>query len=98
MNNKKLIPYGRQDISKSDLKAVQDVLKSDFLTTGPQVPKFERLFSNYVKADYATAVNSATSGLHIACMHWALLKAIYCGLVQSHSWLPLIAVCIAGRS
>lgn len=74
MNNKKLIPYGRQDISKSDLKAVQDVLKSDFLTTGPQVPKFERLFSNYVKADYATAVNSATSGLHIACMALGLNK------------------------
>ena len=74
MNNKKLIPYGRQDISKSDLKAVQDVLKSDFLTTGPQVPKFERLFSNYVKADYATAVNSATSGLHIACMALGLTK------------------------
>lgn len=63
-----MIPYGRQDISNDDIQAVIDVLKSDFLTQGPVVPAFEKAVSDYCGAEYAFAVNSATSALHIACM------------------------------
>lgn len=63
-----MIPYGRQDISKSDVQAVVDVLRSDFLTQGPVVPAFEKAVSDYCGAQHAVAVNSATSALHIACL------------------------------
>lgn len=63
-----MIPYGKQDISKQDIDAVIDVLKSDFLTQGPKVPKFEKILTSYTGSKYALAVNSATSALHIACM------------------------------
>lgn len=62
------IPYGKQSISNEDIKAVIDVLQSDFLTQGPAVPKFERAVCEYVSAGYGIATNSATSALHIACM------------------------------
>jgi UDP-4-amino-4,6-dideoxy-N-acetyl-beta-L-altrosamine transaminase len=62
------IPYGRQDIDKSDLDAVIAVLQSDFLTQGPIVPIFEKSIADYCGAQYAVAVNSATSALHIACL------------------------------
>ena len=63
-----MIPYGRQDISDEDIKAVIDILKSDFLTQGPAVPAFEKAVADYCNAKYAFAVNSATSALHIACL------------------------------
>lgn len=63
-----MIPYGRQDINQADIDAVIEVLKSDFLTQGPQVPQFEKTVADYAGADYAVAVNSATSALHIACL------------------------------
>ncbi|MFL0162044.1 UDP-4-amino-4,6-dideoxy-N-acetyl-beta-L-altrosamine transaminase [Aquirufa salirivi] len=63
-----MIPYGRQDISEADIQAVVDVLKSDFLTQGPAVPAFEKSVADYCDAQYAFAVNSATSALHIACL------------------------------
>lgn len=63
-----MIPYGRQDISQEDIQAVIEVLKSDFLTQGPMVPKFEETVARYCNVKYAFAVNSATSALHIACM------------------------------
>ncbi len=62
------IPYGRQDISQEDIDAVVDVLRSDFLTQGPVVPAFEKVVAGYCGTDYAVAVNSATSALHIACL------------------------------
>jgi len=62
------IPYGRQTISSADIQAVVDVLKSDFLTQGPVVPKFEEMVANYCDVSHAVAVNSATSALHIACL------------------------------
>ncbi len=62
------IPYGRQDINQSDIEAVVDVLRSDFLTQGPIVPAFEKSIADYCGAQYAIAVNSATSALHIACL------------------------------
>jgi UDP-4-amino-4,6-dideoxy-N-acetyl-beta-L-altrosamine transaminase len=63
-----MIPYGRQDIIQEDINAVVDVLRSDFLTQGPQVPLFESSIKTAVNAEYALAVNSATSGLHVACL------------------------------
>ena len=63
-----MIPYGRQNINQADIDAVVDVLKSDFLTQGPQVPLFEKTIAHEVAARYAVAVNSATSALHIACL------------------------------
>lgn len=63
-----LVPYGRQDIQDSDVAAVLDVLKSDFLTQGPVVPLFEKAVSEFCGATHAVAVNSATSALHIALL------------------------------
>lgn len=63
-----MIPYGRQDITPSDIAAVVEVLNSDFLTQGPMVPKFEDAVASHVGAKHALAVNSATSALHIACL------------------------------
>ena len=63
-----MIPYSRQEITKKDIAEVNKVLKSDFLTQGPVVPKFERSVANYCNASYAVSVNSATSALHIACL------------------------------
>jgi len=63
-----MIPYGRQDIDQADIDAVVEVLRSDFLTQGPTVPRFERLVAAHVGAAHAVAVNSATSALHIACL------------------------------
>lgn len=63
-----VIPYGKQDISQQDIDRVVEVLNSDFLTQGPQVPAFENALAEYTGANYALAVNSATSALHIACL------------------------------
>lgn len=63
-----MIPYGRQDITQDDINAVIRVLQSDYLTQGPLVPQFEEEVARHVGADYAVAVNSATSALHIACI------------------------------
>ena len=63
-----MIPYGKQDINQADIDSVVDVLQSDFLTQGPQVPLFEKTVSDYCGAEYGVAVNSATSALHVACL------------------------------
>ena len=63
-----MIPYGRQDITAEDIDCVIDVLRSDFLTQGPCVPRFEAAVAQRVGATHAVAVNSATSALHIACL------------------------------
>ena len=62
-----MIPYGRQDISQADIDTVVDVLKSDFLTQGPLVERFEATVASYCTVLFAVASNSATSALHIAC-------------------------------
>ena len=61
------IPYARQEITEEDIAAVVRVLRSDFLTQGPEVPRFEQAVAEYCGAAHAVAVNSATSALHIAC-------------------------------
>ena len=63
-----MIPYGRQEITEADIAAVEKVLRSDFLTQGSTVPRFEVMVANYCQAAHAVAVNSATSALHIACL------------------------------
>jgi UDP-4-amino-4,6-dideoxy-N-acetyl-beta-L-altrosamine transaminase len=63
-----MIPYGRQDVTQEDVDAVIEVLRSDFLTQGPAVPRFEQALQAYTGARHAVAVNSATSALHIACL------------------------------
>ena len=64
----KTLPYSRQFIDSNDIKSVVNVLKSDYLTQGKQVPKFEKNLASFTKAKFAVAVNSATSALHIACI------------------------------
>jgi UDP-4-amino-4,6-dideoxy-N-acetyl-beta-L-altrosamine transaminase len=63
-----MIPYGRQDITDEDIETVVQVLRSDYLTQGPAVPRFEQAAVEYCGARHAVAVNSATSALHIACL------------------------------
>ena len=61
-----MIPYGRQTIDDEDIKAVIEVLRSDWLTTGPKVAEFEEALARYVGAKYAVAVSSGTAALHCA--------------------------------
>lgn len=63
---KTLLPYGRQHIDDDDIAQVVDVLRSDWLTTGPMVEKFERAFADFVGADHAVAVSNGTAALHAA--------------------------------
>ena len=63
-----MIPYGRQSISEEDVRAVVEVLRSDFLTQGPLVPRFEQTVADYCQVPHAVALNSATSALHAACL------------------------------
>jgi UDP-4-amino-4,6-dideoxy-N-acetyl-beta-L-altrosamine transaminase len=63
-----LIPYGRQEINELDKQAILEVLDSDFLTQGPQVPAFEQELGKRVGAAHCVAMNSATSALHSACL------------------------------
>ena len=69
-----MINYGKQDINQADIDAVVNVLKSNLLTQGPQVPLFEKKVSDYCGAKFGVAVNSATSALHIACLALGLGK------------------------
>ena len=70
----KPIPYGRQNIDDSDIRAIVDTLNSDFLTQGPKVKEFENKFSKYVGSKYAVAVSNATAALHLAVLSLGLKK------------------------
>lgn len=63
----KYIPYGRQWIDEEDIREVAQILRSDFLTTGPKVEAFERAFADFVGAKYAVAIANGTAALHAAC-------------------------------
>lgn len=63
-----MIFYGKQNVNEADIRAVEEVLRSDFLTQGPAIEKFERCVADYCGAKYAVAVTNATSALHIACL------------------------------
>lgn len=61
------LPYGKQWLDDADIEAVVNVLKSDYLTTGPAIQKFEEKFSNYVGSKYSVAFSNGTAALHGAC-------------------------------
>jgi len=63
---KEFLPYGHQWIDDYDIKAVTDVLKSDWITQGPKVSEFEKLIADYCNAKYAVAFSSGTAPLHAA--------------------------------
>ena len=67
MNNT-IIPYGKQNITKDDIKVVIAALKSDFLTQGPRIKEFEDHFANYVGSKYAVAVSNGTAALHLSTL------------------------------
>lgn len=63
-----MIPYGRQTISEEDIQAVTAVLRSDWITQGPAIPRFEQAVATYCHVPYSVAVTSATAALHLACL------------------------------
>jgi UDP-4-amino-4,6-dideoxy-N-acetyl-beta-L-altrosamine transaminase len=65
--NEKYIPYGRQDIVDADIRAVTEILRSDWLTQGPCGPRFERALAEKGGARDAVAMCNATAALHVAC-------------------------------
>lgn len=67
------IPYGRQSIDEDDINSVVEVLKSDFLTTGPKVEEFEKMVAAYLGCKHAVTVANGTAALHAACFAAALL-------------------------
>ena len=69
-----MIPYGKQDISNDDINSVLETLKSEFITQGPKVKKFEKKIIDEVGCKYAVTANSATSCLHLACKALGLKK------------------------
>lgn len=68
MTQPRIIPYGRHSVDEQDVASVTDVLTNKFLTQGETVPKFEQALASYCQAKHAVAVNSGTSGLHVACL------------------------------
>src|SRR3989338_11393796 len=69
-----MIPYSRQSISKQDIRAVQQVLRLDWLTQGPNVFAFEKALARYCRVPYAVAVSSGTAALHLAYLAFGLKK------------------------
>lgn len=67
MSKEPILPYGRQSIDDSDIAAVVEALKGDYLTTGPRIAEFEEAVAEYVDAKYAVAFSNATAGLHACC-------------------------------
>ena len=71
---KRFIPYGHQSIDAQDIKAVVRVLKSEWLTQGPNVSVFEKALCAYTGAKYAVAVANGTAALHVACLAAGISK------------------------
>ncbi len=65
---RKPIPYSRQNVTEEDVEAVAQILRSDWLTTGPAITNFESALKEYTGAPFAFAVSNATTGLHLACL------------------------------
>lgn len=70
--SEKIIPYGKQLITEEDIKAVVEVLKSDYLTQGPTIEAFEKAFADYVGCKYAVAVANGTAALHLSVLALSL--------------------------
>src|ERR1700744_1166972 len=62
----KFLPYGRQTVDEDDIEAVVEVLRSDWLTTGPKVEEFEKAFAQFTGSAHAVAVSNGTAALHAA--------------------------------
>ena len=82
------VPYGRQIVDEDDIAAVTDVLRGDWLTTGPAVEAFEQAFSEFVGADHGVAVANGTAALHLAMLaaggdldlgRWVFAATMRCG-------------------
>jgi dTDP-4-amino-4,6-dideoxygalactose transaminase len=71
---KRIIPYGRQFISKEDIKNVSKTLKKDIITSGSEIPKFEKEIQKYLKCKYSTVCNSGTSALFLSLLSIGLKK------------------------
>ena len=69
-----MIPFSKQSISRKDIDYVVKVLKSDFLTQGPNTIKFEKKISQYTNSKYTISSNSGSSSLHLACLALGLSK------------------------
>lgn len=88
---RQIIPYARQSIDASDIRAVTQALKSDFLTQGPKIEAFERDFAKFCGAKYAVACSSATAGLHLSAMvlgmgpgdHWWTSPNTFCATADA---------------
>ncbi|MBI2113065.1 MAG: DegT/DnrJ/EryC1/StrS family aminotransferase [Candidatus Wildermuthbacteria bacterium] len=80
---KRPIPYGHQWIEEDDIQAVVQVLKSDWLTQGPAVVKFEKAVAAYCGAKYAVAVSSGTAALHAACKLSCRPVPVFCDIQSS---------------
>lgn len=65
---KKIIPYGKQNITEDDIRSVTNALVGDYLTQGPTIKEFEEKFAQYVGAKYAVALSNGTAALHISAM------------------------------
>lgn len=68
MKARPFLGYGKQSIDETDIAAVVEVLRGDYLTQGPAVEKFEKALAEYVGAKHAIAVSNGTAGLHLACL------------------------------
>lgn len=66
--NRTYLPYGRQFVDEDDIQAVTDVLRGDWLTTGPTIQKFEDTFKTLIQSDYFISCSSGTAALHLACL------------------------------
>ena len=71
---KRIIPYGRQFISKEDIKNVSKTLRKDIITSGSEIPKFEKEIQKYLKCKYSTVCNSGTSALFLSLLSIGLKK------------------------
>ena len=65
---KRFLPYGKQHINNNDIQSVIKVLKSNFITQGPNINKFEREFAKYVGVKYAVSCATGTAALHLSCL------------------------------
>jgi len=70
----KVIPHSRQSIDSADIQAVAEVLKSDIITQGDLLLRFEKALAKYCGSKYAVCVSSATAGLHLGCLCAGLRK------------------------
>jgi len=70
----KYFPYSRQCIDDDDIQEVVGILRSDFITQGPEIKRFEESVSHYLGVKYAVAVSSGTAALHIACLAGEITK------------------------